>query len=72
MSSSTVRQAVAKMSAAETELDLSEGEPQESGYRAISKAAVASVVFASLGLWALWAAVFVVLQLLGLSLGLGA
>jgi hypothetical protein len=70
MSSSTVRQAVAKMSAAETELDLPEGEPQESGYRAISKAAVASVVFAVLGLFSLWASVFVILPLLGLFLAL--
>lgn len=58
------------MSAPELERDYLEGEDQEAGYRAISKAAVASVVFAILGLFSLWASVFVVLPLLGLCLAL--
>jgi hypothetical protein len=42
------------------------GEDQESGYRAVSKAALASVVFAILGSFSLWASVFIILPLLGL------
>ncbi len=46
------------------------GEDQESGYRAVSKAALASVVFAILGSFSIWASVFIILPLLGLVFAL--
>lgn len=70
MSSSSVRPASAKFSSNEVERELFEGADQEAGYRAISKAAVASVVFAILGLFSLWASVFIILPLLGFCLAL--
>lgn len=46
------------------------GDDQDSGYRAVSKAALASVVFAILGSFSFWAKVFVMLPLLGLVFAL--
>lgn len=45
------------------------GGDDEGDYRSLSKAAVASVVFAVLGLFSLWAAVFILLPFLGLCCG---
>lgn len=53
------------MSSGDLEEQYLRGGEQEAGYRAVSKAAVASVVFAILGLFSMWASVFVILPLLG-------
>jgi hypothetical protein len=58
------------MSATDMDEQMMRGDDQEAGYRAVSKAAVASVVFGILGSFSIWASVFIILPLLGLAFAL--
>lgn len=59
-----------RMSATDMDEQMMRGDDQEAGYRAVSKAAVASVVFGVLGSFSIWASVFIILPLLGLAFAL--
>lgn len=59
-----------RMSATDMDEQMMRGDDQEAGYRAVSKAAVASVVFGILGSFSIWASVFIILPLLGLAFAL--
>jgi hypothetical protein len=70
MSTSTVRSETKRFASDQADQEFLSGADEEAGYRAVSKSAVAAVVFALLGVFSLWASVFVILPLLGFCLAL--
>ena len=55
---------------AEYDAEIDTDESERANYRALSKAAVATLVFAILGLLSLWASVFTILPIIGICFGL--